>query len=64
MDEIDAEWKLPIIHGFVDQANVSIYGKPIYVTLIARRSRMFAGTRFLKRGANYTGEKGFKFLKH
>jgi len=58
MDEIDAEWKLPIIHGFVDQANVSIYGKPIYVTLIARRSRMFAGTRFLKRGANYTGDTG------
>ncbi|KAJ7401860.1 hypothetical protein BTVI_92220 [Pitangus sulphuratus] len=29
-----------------------IYGRPIYVTLIARRSSKFAGTRFLKRGSN------------
>lgn len=29
-----------------------IYGRPVYVTLIARRSSKFAGTRFLKRGAN------------
>lgn len=29
-----------------------IYGRPVYVTLMARRSSRFAGTRFLKRGAN------------
>ena len=29
-----------------------MYGKSIYLTLIARRSNKFAGTRFLKRGAN------------
>lgn len=29
-----------------------IYGRPVYITLIARRSSKFAGTRFLKRGAN------------
>ena len=58
LQAIDAEWKVPIIHGFLDQANVSIYGKPVYVTLIARRSRLFAGTRFLKRGANYDGDTG------
>jgi len=55
---IDADWKLPIIHGFVDQSNVSIYGKPVYVTLIARRSKNYAGTRFLKRGANFEGDCG------
>jgi len=55
---IDADWQLPIIHGFVDQSNVSIFGKPVYVTLIARRSRKYAGTRFLKRGANYDGDVG------
>ena len=29
-----------------------MYGRPIYLTLIARRSKEYAGTRFLKRGAN------------
>lgn len=33
-------------------ADICVYGRPIYVTLIARRSKEFAGTRFLKRGAN------------
>lgn len=49
------EWFQPIIHGFVDQANISIYGKKIYITLIARRSHHFAGARFLKRGVNDKG---------
>lgn len=49
------EWFQPIIHGFIDQANISIYGKKIYITIIARRSRHFAGARFLKRGINYDG---------
>lgn len=32
--------------------DICVYGKPLYVTLIARRSKKFAGTRFLKRGTN------------
>lgn len=40
------------MHGFIGQSNVSIFGRSIYVTLIARRSNRYAGTRFLKRGAN------------
>lgn len=32
--------------------DISVYGKSLYLTLIARRSNKFAGTRFLKRGAN------------
>lgn len=32
--------------------DVYIFGKSVYVTLIARRSNQFAGPRFLKRGAN------------
>lgn len=32
--------------------DLSIYGHSIYMTLIARRSQKFAGTRFLKRGTN------------
>ncbi|MEQ2256632.1 phosphatidylinositol-3,5-bisphosphate 5-phosphatase, partial [Ilyodon furcidens] len=33
-----------------------IYGRPVHITLIARRSSKFAGTRFLKRGANCEGD--------
>ncbi|KAJ3274792.1 phosphatidylinositol-3,5-bisphosphate 5-phosphatase [Terramyces sp. JEL0728] len=45
-------WKIPVIHGFVDQSKISVYGHNVLVTLIARRSRHFAGARFLKRGVN------------
>ena len=49
------DWCLPIVHGFVDQATLSIFGRTVYITIIARRSRFFAGARFLKRGANDLG---------
>ncbi|AMD21092.1 HEL189Cp [Eremothecium sinecaudum] len=49
------DWFQPIIHGFIDQVNVSLEGKSIFVTLIARRSHHFAGARFLKRGVNNHG---------
>ncbi|XP_076373457.1 polyphosphoinositide phosphatase FIG4 isoform X2 [Tachypleus tridentatus] len=53
--DIHSDWKLYIIHGFIGQSNISVYGKPLYLTLIARRSQKFAGTRFLKRGSNCEG---------
>ncbi|KAK5998146.1 Polyphosphoinositide phosphatase [Cladobotryum mycophilum] len=46
------DWCRPIIHGYIDQAALSIYGRTAHITVIARRSRYFAGARFLKRGAN------------
>lgn len=49
------DWCLPIIHGYIDQAALSIYGRTVHITIIARRSRIFAGARFLKRGANDQG---------
>ncbi|KHN99282.1 SacI domain-containing protein [Metarhizium album ARSEF 1941] len=49
------DWCRPIIHGYVDQAALSIYGRTAHITVIARRSRYFAGARFLKRGANDLG---------
>lgn len=49
------DWCMPIIHGFMDQSVVDVFGRAIYITLIARRSRFFAGARFLKRGANDLG---------
>ncbi|NXC20888.1 FIG4 phosphatase, partial [Corythaeola cristata] len=53
---VHRDWLLYIIHGFCGQSKLLIYGRPIYVTLIARRSSKFAGTRFLKRGANCEGD--------
>ncbi|KAI9163741.1 Polyphosphoinositide phosphatase [Paramyrothecium foliicola] len=49
------DWCCPIIHGYIDQAALSIYGRTAHITVIARRSRYFAGARFLKRGANDLG---------
>ncbi|WFD00348.1 phosphatidylinositol-3,5-bisphosphate 5-phosphatase [Malassezia yamatoensis] len=48
-------WVMPLVHGFVDQAKLLVLGRTIYITLIARRSRHFAGARFHKRGINSQG---------
>jgi len=48
-------WCLPIIHGFIDQASLDTFGRAVYITIIGRRSRHFAGARFLKRGVNDLG---------
>lgn len=55
-NSVHRDWLLYIIHGFCGQSKLLIYGRPVYVTLIARRSSRFAGTRFLKRGANCEGD--------
>ncbi|KAJ1208829.1 hypothetical protein NDU88_004212 [Pleurodeles waltl] len=55
-DTVHYDWLLYIIHGFCGQSKLLIYGHPVYVTLMARRSSKFAGTRFLKRGANCEGD--------
>ncbi|CDQ82664.1 unnamed protein product [Oncorhynchus mykiss] len=55
-DTVHPDWLMYIIHGFCGQSKLLIYGRPVHVTLIARRSSKFAGTRFLKRGANCEGD--------
>lgn len=50
------DWSLEVIHGFISQSNLSIFGRPVYVCLVTRRSTRFAGTRYLKRGANFHGD--------
>lgn len=52
------DWILHVTHGFVSQSNVCIFGWSVYITLIARRSNKYAGTRFLKRGSNFEGDVG------
>ncbi|XP_054714497.1 polyphosphoinositide phosphatase-like [Uloborus diversus] len=54
--DLHPDWLLYITHGFVGQSNLNIYGHPVYLTLIARRSQKYAGTRFLKRGTNDKGD--------
>lgn len=49
------DWCVPIVHGFIDQAKISVCGKNVLVSIIARRSHYFAGARFLKRGVNDRG---------
>ncbi|KZS95396.1 hypothetical protein SISNIDRAFT_408696 [Sistotremastrum niveocremeum HHB9708] len=48
-------WVVPMIHGHVDQAKLTVLGRVIFITLIARRSRHFAGARYLTRGVNDEG---------
>ena len=48
-------WILNIIHGYLAQSSLNIYGCSVYITLISRRSQKFAGTRFLKRGGSREG---------
>lgn len=54
--DLHPDWLLYITHGFVGQSNMNVFGRSFYVTLIARRSSKYAGTRFLKRGANFQGD--------
>ena len=52
---MSTQWVLPLIHGYLEQKVLSVFGAPVQFTLIARRSRFFAGTRWRKRGINGLG---------
>lgn len=51
-----SSWVIPLIHGFWQQRSLSLFGRSLTVTLIARRSKHFAGTRYRKRGVNFKGQ--------
>lgn len=48
-------WTVALVYGFFHQAKLSISGREFKLILIARRSRHYAGTRYLKRGVNEKG---------
>ena len=48
-------WFIYIIYGFFHQVSCLIYGLNFLISVIGRRSRQFAGTRYLKRGINHKG---------
>ncbi|KAG2581030.1 hypothetical protein PVAP13_6KG006150 [Panicum virgatum] len=49
-------WTVALVHGHFKQVRLSIFGREVNVVLISRRSRHFAGTRYLKRGVNDHGK--------
>ncbi|CAK7352300.1 unnamed protein product [Dovyalis caffra] len=48
-------WTVALVYGFFKQATLAVSGREFKLTLIARRSRHYAGTRYLKRGVNEKG---------
>ena len=48
-------WFVYFIYGYFEQIETIIYGLRFLVTVIARRNRNYAGTRYLKRGINNDG---------
>uniref|UniRef100_A0A7N0RGD1 SAC domain-containing protein n=1 Tax=Kalanchoe fedtschenkoi TaxID=63787 RepID=A0A7N0RGD1_KALFE len=51
----DCAWTVPLVYGFFKQVKLSILDRNFMFTLVARRSRHYAGTRYLKRGVNEKG---------
>ncbi|WKX90438.1 hypothetical protein Q1695_009356 [Nippostrongylus brasiliensis] len=52
---VSEQWLLEIVHGYVGQQLINLPFTKLSLTLIGRRSAEYAGTRFLKRGANQKG---------
>ena len=48
-------WVMPLIHGYWKQRSLALAAQNISISLIARRSKYFAGTRYRKRGTNDQG---------
>jgi len=48
-------WVVTLIHGSFRQQRCSILSRSLTLTLVSRRSRFYAGTRYLKRGVNDDG---------
>ncbi|KAH7279547.1 hypothetical protein KP509_37G024000 [Ceratopteris richardii] len=48
-------WTVAVVHGYYKQIDIECERRKFAVTLVARRSRHYAGTRYLKRGVNANG---------
>ncbi|KAL1538068.1 phosphoinositide phosphatase SAC2-like [Salvia divinorum] len=48
-------WTVALVYGFFKQVKLTVSGHDFSLILIARRSRHYAGTRYLKRGVNEKG---------
>ena len=52
---LSSYWLVPLIHGFFQQQLLRAGHLDLLVTLMARRSRHYAGTRYIKRGIEARG---------
>ncbi|KAG2305380.1 hypothetical protein Bca52824_034031 [Brassica carinata] len=48
-------WTVALVYGFFEQIKCSVSNEEFVLTVIARRSRRYAGTRYLRRGVNEQG---------
>ncbi|CAH8390952.1 unnamed protein product [Eruca vesicaria subsp. sativa] len=48
-------WTVSLVYGFFQQTKCSVSDEEFVLTVIARRSRLYAGTRYLRRGINDEG---------
>ncbi|KAI9922515.1 hypothetical protein PsorP6_000421 [Peronosclerospora sorghi] len=51
-----ADLIVPLVLGCYEQRKCSVFGRLVSIVLLARRSRHYAGTRYLKRGVADTGK--------
>ena len=49
------KWVMPLVYGHIDFKNLQYNDNKFTLVLIARRSRQYAGVRYLKRGLNMEG---------
>ncbi|VDN56626.1 unnamed protein product [Dracunculus medinensis] len=54
-NRISERWLIEIVHGYISQQIVELPCSRLSIILIGRRSSQYAGTRYLKRGANFKG---------
>uniref|UniRef100_A0A914CEB5 SAC domain-containing protein n=1 Tax=Acrobeloides nanus TaxID=290746 RepID=A0A914CEB5_9BILA len=52
---VSDKWTFEIVHGYIGQQTIELPCSKLALMLIARRSSVYAGTRFLKRGTNFIG---------
>jgi hypothetical protein len=55
ISENNWQWVIHLVYGFFEQVSCNVVGHLVEITLLSRRSSMFAGTRYLKRGCNEEG---------
>ncbi|OZC12831.1 hypothetical protein X798_00465 [Onchocerca flexuosa] len=53
---VSEQWFIEVVHGYIGQQIIELPCSRLSLTLIGRRSVEYAGTRYLKRGANFKGQ--------
>ncbi|CAG9540495.1 unnamed protein product, partial [Cercopithifilaria johnstoni] len=53
---VSEQWFIEVVHGYVGQQIIELPCSRLSLILIGRRSVEYAGTRYLKRGANFKGQ--------